>query len=256
MKSFYNSLLSLFAIKFFQPFFETLHYISLKGMNYGSANDPKDSGELSLLKKIKNELPQNPVIFDVGSNNGQYLELLLEVFGGLNPVIHCFEPNLIAFEKLQKKFGNKENVFLNQYALGDIVSDSTLYSNREGGVQSSMITTGESSTFQEVVKIITLDQYAELHSIAQIDFLKIDTEGYESHVIRGAKSLIEFNKIIRIQLEHGSVQSIIANASLYSYQKMLPNFKLFHIKQNGIREIHYATRYEIYYNSNYYLQLK
>lgn len=256
MKSLKNIILSFLAIKLFQPFYEWLHYVSLKGMNYGSANDPKDSGELSLLKLLSKEMSKNPIVFDVGSNNGQYLGLLLDVFKDLHPIVHCFEPNLIAFEKLQKKYGNRTDVVLNNVALGDSVINSTLYSSKVGDVQSSMIATGNNQNIKEEVKILTLDYYCEEYKINEIDFLKIDTEGYETHVLKGAKKMIVNKKINRIQLEHGSIQSIIAQASLFNYKKMLPYFNVFHIKQNGIRKIKYTTRFEIYYNSNYYFKLK
>lgn len=63
-----NLLLKVFGRKAFQPFFEKLHWIALKGMNYGSANSPQFSGEIELIKELKPALPQSPIIFDVGAN--------------------------------------------------------------------------------------------------------------------------------------------------------------------------------------------
>src|SRR5689334_12133898 len=127
MKSIKRLVQKFFATQFFQPFFEKLHYIALKGMNYGSANSPEDSGELAVVKALKKELPQNPVLFDVGANNGQYLEMLLNILKDKNPLIHSFEPDTKAFEKLNNKFGHLENVFINNFALGEKIHTSVLY---------------------------------------------------------------------------------------------------------------------------------
>ena len=251
-----NTIIKIFASLFFQSFFEKMHYISLKGMNYGSANSPNQSGEVGLINLLKNELEQNPVVFDVGANNGQYLEILLDKFKHLNPIIHSFEPDKKAFERLKSKFADQKNVFLNQFALGEVEKKSLLYYSKSGGVDSSLINDNSTDLISTEIQVKTLDSYCEEHQISKIDFLKIDVEGFERNVLLGSSKKISENSISRIQIEHGSIQSIIAGSSLYLFTKMLPNFDLFHIKQNGIRKLKYEPKNEIYYNSNYYFKLK
>jgi len=43
---------------------------------------------------------------------------------------------------------------------------------------------------QEIVRVSTLDFLCEKHGIAHIDLLKIDVQGYESRVLRGAKRIL------------------------------------------------------------------
>ncbi|WP_371270960.1 FkbM family methyltransferase [Flavobacterium sp.] len=62
------------------------------------------------------------------------------------------------------------------------------------------------------MNVKTLDNYCLKNKIHKIDFLKIDTEGFEIHVLEGAATMIENQAIDRIQLEHGSIQSIISQA--------------------------------------------
>lgn len=248
--------LQIFATTFFQPFFEKMHYIALKGMNYGSANSPLDSGEKAVVENLKKQLPKNPIIFDVGANNGQYLEMLVNILGDIKPVIHSFEPDAKAFQKLTEKFGHLEHVFLNNFALGDQENKSVLYVSKEGGVDSSLIKSNNHEFLEYEIQVKTLDAYCLEHNISQIDFLKIDTEGYEMSVLKGAINSLEKKAIHSIQLEHGSIQSIMAGSSLYAYKKILPDFKLFHVKQNGIYPLKYSPRNEIFYNSNYVFTLK
>lgn len=256
MKSIKKLVLQTFATTFFQPFFEKLHYIALKGMNYGSANSPEDSGEKAVVKLLKNELPQNPVLFDVGANNGQYLGILLDILKDKKPIIHSFEPDAKAFEKLFEKFGQHENVFINNFALGEKETTSVLYVSKDGGVDSSLIKSANHELLEYQIEVKTLDSYCATHTISHIDFLKIDTEGFEMSVLKGAENMIEKDAIHQIQLEHGSIHSIMAGSSLFGYKKLLPKFKIFHIKQNGVYPMKYSPKNEIYYNSNYVFKLK
>jgi len=256
MRSIKKIVLQIFATTFFQPFFEKLHYIALKGMNYGSANSPLDSGEKAVVQNFKKQLPQNPVIFDVGANNGQYLEMLLNILAEKKPIIHSFEPDAKAFQKLTEKFGHLDHVFLNNFALGDQENNSVLYVSKEGGVDSSLIKSNNHDFLEYNIQVKTLDAYCVEHNISKIDFLKIDTEGYEMNVLKGAVNMIAKKAIHKIQLEHGSIQSIMAGSSLYTYKKILPNFKLFHVKQDGMYPLKYSPKNEIFYNSNYVFTLK
>ncbi|MEO8234793.1 MAG: FkbM family methyltransferase [Flavobacterium sp.] len=256
MKKIKKIIILITARTYFQNFFEFLHFIALKGMNYGSANEPKDSGENNLLKMMAKELPINAVIFDVGSNNGQYLELLLQNFNALQPTIHCFEPDDTAFAKLQKNFKNNKNVILNNFALGDQNMKSILFSDGLGDVKASLVDVESDNLIEKEIEIKRLDDYCIANKIDKINFLKIDTEGYEANVLIGSEKMIQSNCIERIQLEHGSMQTIIMGTTLYSLKKLLPRFNIFHIKQNGITKILYKPQMEIFYNSNYYFKLK
>jgi FkbM family methyltransferase len=256
MKKIKKIITLIIARTYFQSFFEFLHFIALKGMNYGSANEPKYSGENNLLKIIAKELPINPVIFDVGSNNGQYLQLLLQNFKTLKPTIHCFEPDDTAFATLQNNFKNNSSVILNNFALGDQNTKSILFSDGLGDVKASLVDVNSNNLIEKEIEIKKLEDYCIANKIGKINFLKIDTEGYEANVLIGSKKMLEDNCVERIQLEHGSMQTIIMGTTLYSLKQLLPRFNIFHIKQNGIRKIQYKPKMEIFYNSNYYFKLK
>lgn len=254
MRRFFKSISRVFAVTYFQSFFEFLHYISLKGMNYGAANGVEDSGELSLVKELRSRLPKNPIIFDVGANYGQYLHYLLYYLNPLKPTIHVFEPDVKAFSKLVQKYGDNPNIVLNNTALGNKIGTAELYMSNEGGVNSSLIDSNKNQCAQ--IKVDTLDSYCDKMKVSNIHFMKLDVEGYERYVLKGAKNLIKGNAIKHIQIEHGSLESIIANTSLYVLFNLLPNYRCYHIKQNGYKEIKYAPKHEIFYNSNYYFKLE
>ena len=255
-RKFKQWVLSILATKKFQPFFRKLHWIALKGMNYGSANSPFESGEANVLDELENELPENPIIFDVGANRGYYIDLVIKKWGNKNPNLHAFEPDSSCYEILTRKYGSYNNIIFNKCALGSESGKATLYAEQEGAVNATLVESDLNTGVLTEVDVHTIDEYCLINNITTIDFLKIDTEGFEINVLKGAKEMIRKGAIHRIQLEHGSFQSILMGASLYSYGQILKEYELFHIKQDGLFKLNVTPINEIYYNSNYFFKHK
>ena len=51
------------------------------------------------------------------------------------------------------------------------------------------------------IKVMTLDNYCIVNKINKIDILKIDTQGYESKVLDGAKQSLKKNMISALEIE-------------------------------------------------------
>ena len=176
----------------------------------------KDKGYLSLDEIYLKYTPSNPIIVDVGANKGESIKKFSNILS--NPTIHSFEPNSDEFKELQKKYGNKNNIFLNNYALGDkkevkkfnIASKSanSSFNNLNLGTDWLKIRSKQLNTTQEKyitkiekVNVTTLDNYVQEKSIDRIDLLKIDTQGYEDKVLAGSLETIKKNKISIILTE-------------------------------------------------------
>lgn len=56
---------------------------------------------------------------------------------------------------------------------------------------------------EEQITIDTIDLYCAANNISKIDLLKIDTEGFELHVLKGAKQMMQQGKISFIYCETG-----------------------------------------------------
>lgn len=61
---------------------------------------------------------------------------------------------------------------------------------------------GATKDGQVEVQIMSLDDFADQYRLATIDVLKIDTEGYEPLVFRGAQRLISEHRIRLFIFEH------------------------------------------------------
>lgn len=145
---------------------------------------------------IKNK---NPIIFDVGANDGNYTKEILNLFH--ESIIYAFEPDE------ERKIFNFDNEKVKAYSLA-ISSNrnaSVLYKPDDHTHNSFHIRPHfNKETLKSVqCKCETIDLFIEDNNIEKIDYLKIDTEGNEIAVFQGAqKSLLE-GKIIAGQFEYG-----------------------------------------------------
>ena len=179
-------------------------YIDLcNGDNNG---DMASNGELHLIEKY---IPKSKIVFDVGANVGLWSESVLTLNQHIE--LHCFEPNLFAYEKLVKQLSSySENVIINNFALGSSPDEKLLYIFDEGSPLNSLwkrkgLESYGHSTPRTVekVKIGTLSNYCSENHISNIDFIKIDVEGHELEVIKGGRELFENQRVNMIQFEYG-----------------------------------------------------
>jgi FkbM family methyltransferase len=169
----------------------------------GKANAATDRAVLRELRGGGGPL----VIFDVGANRGQFLQLALSEFGGQS-VIHAFEPSSAAFAELRQRFGAESGVVLNNFAMGSEDSQRTLFYDVAGSELSSLYPRrvehhGHSFTGSEQVQVKTLDDYCGEQGVTRIDLLKLDVEGHELAVLNGAIKMFERDAIERVSFEFG-----------------------------------------------------
>lgn len=148
------------------------------------------------------------VVIDVGANEGQSGLEFLKLFP--EATIHSFEPNPPVYEPLRSLSGKHSRWEVHKAALGSEPGQADF--NVTAFHQSSSLLKGNPEAKRilnkaldcvEVIQVpvVTLDDFSRKHSIDKIDLLKIDTQGYELHVLRGAKDLMAGQRIGAISLE-------------------------------------------------------
>ena len=170
----------------------------------------KSNSHLDFDEILSKHLNPQPIVFDVGANNGQSIIRFNKLFD--KPIIHSFEPVKKEYDKILKTFGDKENLFINNIALGEKkekknfnitanTANSSFNQINQGTkwleTRSKEFNTSEKSFVTETqqVQVDTLDNYLNQNNINKIDLLKIDTQGYEDKVLEGAVNTIKNNKI-------------------------------------------------------------
>ncbi len=167
----------------------------LQGVGAGN----RRSVDKAVLRKLKPSM-----VFDVGANRGQYLQLAL----AQATTVHAFEPSSVAFAALTQRFSSRPNVVLNRLALGREATERELYFDVPGSELSSLYQReithhGHQLNQNEVVQVETLDHYCEQHQIERIDLLKLDAEGHELEILKGAARLLERKQIRAVSFEFG-----------------------------------------------------
>lgn len=132
--------------------------------------------------------PDAEIAFDVGANVGQTVEEIRAVF----PVIRIvsFEPLPTTFAALKANTHDVPNVICVQAALGDAPGGATMTADPLNG-QNTLNTSARPDAPTVSVPVLTLDGYCADQGIDRIDLLKIDTEGYEMSVLRGAEQMLK-----------------------------------------------------------------
>lgn len=158
------------------------------------------------------------VIFDVGANDGRSVRELLRYFP--NSSIYAFEPVSTTFKKLSESTAHLENVNCFPYAMGAEYQEKTIYLHKKPSMNSF---SAQWSDFvgKEKVKIDTVDRVMESQGVDFIHFLKIDTEGHEMAVLRGAQQALSSARIGIIQVEAGLDQAISPHTSFELIRKFL-----------------------------------
>ncbi len=130
------------------------------------------------------------VCVDIGANVGFYtLGLAKRAIRG---VVHSFEPAPLNYHMLAINVlsNSLSNVVLNACAVGDENDTVDLHITRDGAF-SSLVDTGRNPIVGTVqTRTVTLDSYCCQSQLRRIDILKVDVEGAEPVVLRGASALL------------------------------------------------------------------
>lgn len=203
----FQILLYLYGNKTGQRFLERIIRKAHLYMGVGSGETVSESGEAGVLQKIKTLKTPPYCIFDVGSNKGQYLDMVLSILADEDFHIHCFEPSLHVFGTLLDRAGRDPRVTANNFGLGKQKGQFDLFFSAEdsGGSLSrrQLDSFGISFSHSEKVAIDTVDNYCADHGVEYIHLLKTDIEGHEMDLLQGARRMFERRAIGMATFEFG-----------------------------------------------------
>ena len=143
-------------------------------------------------------------VIDVGGNVGQSIVGYRKLFPNCD--IISFEPLPSCFAMRAAKFGKTKGIKLENMALSDREGTGHFFATRVTGASSLLppedflrkkSVKGIYEFEQIKVNLGTLDSYATNHGLKKIDILKIDVQGGELGVLKGAESLLA-NEAIRL----------------------------------------------------------
>ena len=142
-------------------------------------------------------LKEGMIVVDVGANIGVYTILAAEKVGKNGKVI-AIEPEPKNYQQLLKniKLNNFQNVIPINIALADHNGSEKLYISYCAGLHSLIASENTISSIKVPLK--TVDKLLEELNLKKIDIIKIDTEGSELPVLKGAEKTLKANPNIKI----------------------------------------------------------
>ena len=237
-----------FSRPFFQPVFENLLNLSLKAMNIGDGHDVRTSGE-KIVFDLVNNLPgdETLTIFDVGAHTGEWVGLLKKHCTRKFRAF-CFEPSATSFSELENVADDRFH--LEQLAFGNVSGKKYLAYEHDGDSTAQVRDNKETGRYEEI-KVCSIDDYCSRNKIDRIDLLKMDVEGYELNIIKGACDMLINGKIGLIQFEFGAKSE--ERYSLGEFFNLLEGqYKICRILRHGCYHLkEYRHYYEIMTVTNF-----
>lgn len=168
-------------------------------------NDMRTNGELALQRWVLATVPVTATltVLDVGAHAGRWSRALLDLarHTGHRPHLHAFEPAPETHSRLTGSLSGAVRV--NRLAVSDQPGEVTLHLvGPTAGRNSLHRSDGDVGSGQERATATTLDEYAAGAGIDRIDLLKVDAEGHDFRVLRGARRLLASQAISVAQFEY------------------------------------------------------
>jgi FkbM family methyltransferase len=133
--------------------------------------------------------------FDVGANTGQTSECALSEFPAAEVI--AFEPHPGTFAELQR-LSKCRRFASHNLALSDSNGMANLFCN--GNTRDSLVIAEPDAQSIEVDSL-TIDSFCYRKAVRHIDVLKIDTEGADLAVLRGAKGMLSDGSVSFVYTE-------------------------------------------------------
>lgn len=263
MKSaFFSLLLAIFGRRIVWRAGRAL-YMKARGETSGGI---QHDGERSIQLEFLNACiasGEQPLIFDVGANVGDWTASLLEIArdkGIAGQVqVHCFEPVPSTYSLLSKRFeaiSFGAHVTLIPKACSHQAAVMEMFVVEDGAGTNSLYPNSSPEKGRRVpVETTTVDIYCADNNVKIIHYLKCDTEGHDMEVMYGATRMLREEKIMALQFEynHRWVFSGHFLIHVFEFVKDLP-YEIGKITTQGV-EIYdeWCPEIERFFDGNYLL---
>jgi len=192
-------------------------------------------------------------IIDVGAHKGEFAQNAIQI-KSVNKII-AFEPQKKIFEILKEKFVNNDKISLNNFALSEKVEKKIMKINKMTATstlnheinknslyfkfKSFLLYQKNSIISEEEIDTTTFDVFFNGKTFDPNTLLKIDTEGYELHVLIGSNQKIKEVKYVLIENQFSKMYKNVNFEDCHEFLKR-KNFRL--LKKFRFPTLHYEDR--------------
>ena len=163
-------------------------------------------------------LPSNPIIIEAGAHIGRDTLKMSRLWPECK--IYAFEPVPELYAQLKERTKEQANVQCFELALSD--ANGTAVFQVSSGASTAVSSLLEPSEYRInrpdvfftplTITTVTLDAWAEQHRVAAVDFLWLDMQGYELHVLDAAPRI---RQTVKAMLIEASLTERFKNNPLY-----------------------------------------
>jgi FkbM family methyltransferase len=219
-----------------QRFWQKWTSFGFLGMGFGNY-DERYNGERRFIAEWVAKDP-GCVCIDAGANEGAFSQMMLRAGASY---VHAFEPHPGAYSGLKRRSAGRAISPVNA-ALGAAPGDLELWCPGNGRdfcrVTAFKEMLGNDAT-STVVPVVALDDYCAEHQIEHVRLLKIDVEGYEPEVLKGASRMIREERIDGVTFEVNGHHAYVG-FNLVRASELLPGFSLYRLLPNAAYPVYGA----------------
>jgi FkbM family methyltransferase len=187
---------------------------------------------LSFLRQFAKKFPGTYI--DVGSNIGWFSTCML-YFNNKN-VVHAFEPQKSVFKRL---LGNVE---LNHFSNRLIANNIGLSSDLKSSIQifnmpddphgHAFLEFKPGSVAVDKIELWSLDYYVDFKRLSDLKFIKVDVEGHELDVFKGAtKTISRFKPVVMFEVKVNGLITDRLHSIIEIFLSCDRDYKLFKIPE-------------------------
>ena len=195
--------------------------------------------EERLLERIAGQVGAG-VVFDVGASHGSYTRALARLMPQAR--IYAFEPHPKTFASLRARAaelpGFGDRIHLRNQALTDRPGALELhdFADEDGSTQASLsrgaVELFSPRTVSHAVECSTIDAVMAAEGVREIAFLKIDTEGFDLNVLKGAAAALAERRIGVIQFEFIPA-NLVTGVTVRDFFELLEGYRIHRLCVSG-----------------------
>jgi FkbM family methyltransferase len=188
-----------------------------------------EKGTIHLMKQL---LKEGDVFIDAGANIG-LMSMVAATCVGQGGSVHAFEPFPLIYDRML------HNIHLNQFtniktyqmALAAAAGEAYLYPDHSHNPGASSLIDRSHGTTPIAIRTGTLDTY--FSGAEKIALIKIDVEGYEGEVLKGATRLLSMPEAPALIVECSSDRENYhySSSGLFEYIKGINHYRVFKLKR-------------------------
>lgn len=216
----------------------------------GESPNSDKNGEDLLMRQMA---PTARTVFDVGANLGHWTTTFL-ASAPAEARVYLYEPSPVTYAKLLANLGSSgERAVAHNAGMGASLGKLPFYESAKSSELSSFVASevGPDAICREV-DILTVDDECRRLGLDRLDLLKVDTEGYDLHVLRGAAGMLSRQAVGVVQFEYNSFWSG-AGSTLSTALGLFAEhgYDVYLLRSPGLFSFNYAKWGEFYAYSNF-----